>query len=261
MSGDLTGRVAVVTGGASGIGLAIASILSENGATVVIADVDNAAASLAVSQIESAGGSASSVTCDVTSESDVTDLFNDIEARSGRLDILVNNAIRLPSETIDTMTLDEWQVDIAVPLTGTYLCTKHALGPMRDQQSGVILNMASVNAFSFLGHDAYSAAKAGIVSLTKSVAVRNGPLGIRCNAIAPGTIRTDQWNTRLEAEPELLDRLARWYPLGRVGRPSDVANAAYFLVSDAAEWITGTVLTVDGGLLAGYPLLAAEYDG
>ncbi|GMQ94789.1 MAG: SDR family oxidoreductase [Acidimicrobiia bacterium] len=261
MSSDLTDRVAVVTGGAAGIGLAISSILSENGATVVIADVDETAASGAVDELRAAGRSASSSRCDVTVESDVQATFEEVAERYGRLDILVNNAVAMSSVRIESMTLDEWNMDIGVPLTGAFLCTKYALEPMKERRSGAILNITSVNAFAFFGHDAYSAAKAGIVSLTKSVAVRNGPFGIRCNAIAPGTVLTEKWDTRVHANPELPDRLRAWYPLGRLGQPSDIANAAHFLVSDAAQWITGSVLTVDGGLLAGYPLMAAEYDG
>jgi NAD(P)-dependent dehydrogenase (short-subunit alcohol dehydrogenase family) len=122
---------------------------------------------------------------------------------------------------------------------------------MIRRKSGVILNVSSVNALGYFGNEAYSAAKAGILSLTRSLAVRYGPSGIRANAIAPGTLKTPAWEERSSRDPEIFDRVASWYPLGRVGEPEDIANAALFLASDEASWITGVVLPVDGGLLAG----------
>jgi len=140
---------------------------------------------------------------------------------------------------------------VAVVLKSVFLCSKAVLRPMIDRRRGVIVNIASVNGLSALGNEAYSAAKAGVISLTQGIAVRYGGQGIRCNAIAPGTIRTPIWQTRMDRDPEVFERLVKWYPLGRVGEPDDVANAALFLASEEASWITGTVLPVDGGLLAG----------
>src|SRR5256885_5610822 len=122
---------------------------------------------------------------------------------------------------------------------------------MSERHSGVSVNIASVKGLSALGNEAYSAAKAGMINLTQGIAVRYGGHGIRCNAIAPGTIRTPIWQERVERDPAVFQRLVKWYPLGRVGEPDDIANAAMFLASDEAAWITGTVLRVDGGLLAG----------
>lgn len=122
---------------------------------------------------------------------------------------------------------------------------------MTRNGSGVILNISSVNALGYYGNEAYSAAKAGILSLTRSLAVRYGPHGVRVNAIAPGTLRTPAWEKRREEDPEVFERVARWYPLGRIGEPEDVAGAALFLASDEAAWISGAVLPVDGGLNAG----------
>jgi NAD(P)-dependent dehydrogenase (short-subunit alcohol dehydrogenase family) len=122
---------------------------------------------------------------------------------------------------------------------------------MAESGSGVILNISSVNALGYYGNEAYSAAKAGLLSLTRSLAVRYGPSGIRVNAIAPGSLRTPAWEQRKENDPAVFERIAKWYPLGRVGEPEDVAGAALFLASDEAVWITGAVLPVDGGLTAG----------
>src|SRR5215211_7585898 len=136
-------------------------------------------------------------------------------------------------------------------LKGPFLCSQAVLPDMVENGSGVILNISSVNALGYYGNEAYSAAKAGILSLTRSLAVRYGPSGIRINAIAPGTLRTPAWEERRRANPEVFERLTKWYPLGRVGEPEDVAGAALFLASDDAAWITGAVLPVDGGLTAG----------
>lgn len=132
---------------------------------------------------------------------------------------------------------------------------------MLARRHGVFVNIASVNALLGLGNDAYSAAKAGLVSLTRSVATRHGPDGIRANAICPGTVRTPIWQDVLERTPDVFERLARWYPLGRVGEPEDVARAALFLASEEASWISGAVLPVDGGLTAGLHRMAVELQG
>ena len=129
---------------------------------------------------------------------------------------------------------------------------------MIERGSGAILNIASVNGMAFFANEAYSTAKAGMINLTRSMAVRYGRHGIRVNAIAPGTIRTPLWQERIDKEPAIFERLVRWYPLGRVGEPDDVARAAVFLASDDAAWITGEVLRVDGGLLAGNAQMARE---
>ncbi|HEX2243270.1 MAG TPA: SDR family oxidoreductase, partial [Gammaproteobacteria bacterium] len=125
-------------------------------------------------------------------------------------------------------------------------------------RSGVILNISTVNALAYYGNEAYSAAKAGVLSLTRSLAVRYGPFGVRANAIAPGTLRTSAWKERRQRDPDVFERLAKWYPLGRVGEPEDVAGAALFLASDEAAWISGAMLPVDGGLTVGNLQMARE---
>jgi NAD(P)-dependent dehydrogenase (short-subunit alcohol dehydrogenase family) len=151
-----------------------------------------------------------------------------------------------------------WDKDVDVCLKGVFLCSRRVLPRMIERRKGVILNISSVNGLAYLGNEAYSAAKAAVINLTQSIAVRYGPQGIRANAIAPGTIRTPIWQERIQKEPNIFERLKRWYPLGRVGEPEDVANAALFLASDEASWITGIVLRVDGGLMAGNGVMTQE---
>jgi meso-butanediol dehydrogenase/(S,S)-butanediol dehydrogenase/diacetyl reductase len=140
---------------------------------------------------------------------------------------------------------------VDVVLKSVFLCSRAVLPSKIERRGGAIVNIASVNGLSALGNEAYSAAKAGVINLTQGIAVRYGPHGVRCNAVAPGTIRTPVWQERVKRDPRVFERLVKWYPLGRVGEPDDVANAVMFLASEEASWITGTVLCVDGGLLAG----------
>ena len=182
-------------------------------------------------------------------------------AAFGRIDILVNNAGA--SQGDDILTFDEatWDWNLAVVLKSVYLCSRAVLPQMIERRSGAIVNISSVNGIVGLGEEAYSAAKAGMNVLTKNMAVKYGRFGIRVNAICPGTIRTPIWGPRLEKDPLIFEKLAKWYPLGRVGEPEDIANAALFLASDEASWITGTILIVDGGLLAGSYRMTLELEG
>jgi len=156
------------------------------------------------------------------------------------------------------MDEEVWDRDLRGVVTSAFLCSKRVLRPMIERRSGVIVNIASVNGLAYVGNEAYSAGKAAMINMTQSIAVRYGRYGIRCNAVAPGSIATPAWQERVDKEPDVLDRLVKWYPLGRVGTPEDVAGAVLFLASDDASWITGTVLRVDGGLLAGNDVMTNE---
>jgi meso-butanediol dehydrogenase/(S,S)-butanediol dehydrogenase/diacetyl reductase len=169
----------------------------------------------------------------------------------GPVDVLVNNAAKATDADFLGLGEESWDEDVTVTLKGPFLCSQSVLADMTKRGSGVILNIGSVNALGYYGNEAYSAAKAGLLNLTRSLAVRYGPSGIRVNAIAPGSLRTPAWEQRREKDPDVFERVSRWYPLGRVGEPEDVAGAALFLASDDAAWITGAVLPVDGGLTAG----------
>jgi NAD(P)-dependent dehydrogenase (short-subunit alcohol dehydrogenase family) len=245
----LDGKRALVTGGGSGIGRATCRRFAAEGATVVVADLLGERAEEVAAEI---GGTA--VKADVTVAADVARM---VEA-AGRIDVLVNNAGGGFADDLLEISEEEWDTDVTVNLKSAFLCSKAVLPGMIEQGSGVIVSIASVNGIAFFANEPYSAAKAGLISLTRSMAVRYGKHGIRAVAIAPGTIRSPLWQERVDKEPAIFERLVRWYPLGRVGEPEDVATAAAFLASDDASWISGDVLRVDGGLLAGNAQMARE---
>ncbi len=244
-------RVVIVTGGGSGLGRVLAHRFAEEGAAVVVADLARGRAVAVAEEIFDQGGDSLAQTTDVADTSEVEDMVEATHEAFGPVDVLINNAAK--ATDADFLSLGEraWDDDVNVTLKGSFVCSQAVLPDMVENGSGVILNISSVNALGYYGNEAYSAAKAGILSLTRSLAVRYGPSGIRVNAIAPGTLRTPAWEQRRRANPEVFEHLRRWYPLGRVGEPEDVAGAALFLASDEAAWITGAVLPVDGGLTAG----------
>jgi NAD(P)-dependent dehydrogenase (short-subunit alcohol dehydrogenase family) len=244
-------RVTIVTGGGSGLGRVLAHRFAAEGAAVIVADVAGEHASAVVDEISDSGGRSLSQTTNVTDASDVRAMVETAREAFGPVDILVNNAARATDADFLSLGEETWDEDVNVTLKGPFLCSQTVLADMVENGSGVIINISSVNALGYYGNEAYSAAKAGLLNLTRSLAVRYGPSGIRVNAIAPGTLRTPAWEQRTEVDPDIFERVARWYPLGRVGEPEDVVGAALFLASDEAAWITGTVLPVDGGLTAG----------
>jgi NAD(P)-dependent dehydrogenase (short-subunit alcohol dehydrogenase family) len=252
------GRVVVITGGGSGLGRVLAHSFAAEGAAVVVADVVGDHATAVADEISEVGGRSLAHTADVTDASDVKAMVETTREAFGPVEILVNNAARATDADFLDLSEETWEEDVAITLKGPFLCSQAVLADMTENRSGVILNIASVNALTYFGNEAYSAAKAGILSLTRSLAVRYGPFGVRVNAIAPGTLRTPAWEQRRQKDPEVLERVSRWYPLGRVGEPEDVAGAALFLASDEASWISGAVLPVDGGLTAGNLQMAQE---
>jgi meso-butanediol dehydrogenase/(S,S)-butanediol dehydrogenase/diacetyl reductase len=244
-------RVIIVTGGGSGLGRVLAHRFAEEGAAVVVADLERGRAVAVAEEILDEGGDSLALTTDVTDASEVKAMVEATREAFGPVDVLINNAAKATDADFLSLREGAWDQDVAITLKGPFLCSQAVLADMMQNGSGVILNISSVNALGYYGNEAYSAAKAGIISLTRSLAVRYGPSGIRVNAIAPGTLRTPAWEQRRRKNPEVFERLMKWYPLGRVGEPEDVAGAALFLASDEAAWITGTVLPVDGGLTAG----------
>lgn len=245
------GRVAIITGGGSGLGRLLAHRFAAEGAAVVVADVVEARANAIAEEIAEAGGKALPQTTDVTSAADVRAMVEAARKAFGPVCILVNNAAKATDTDFLELSEETWTEDVDIVLKGAFLCSQAVVPDMRKNGSGVILNISSVNAFAYYGNEAYSAAKAGLLSLTRSLAVRYGPQGVRANAIAPGTLRTPAWEERAQKDPGVFERVAGWYPLGRIGEPEDVAGAALFLASDEAAWISGAVLPIDGGLSAG----------
>jgi NAD(P)-dependent dehydrogenase (short-subunit alcohol dehydrogenase family) len=251
-------RVVIITGSGSGLGRVLAHSFAGEGAAVVVADVVDQRATTVADEISEAGGSSLAQITDVTNAAGVEAMVGAARETFGSVDILVNNAAKATDADFLEVSEEAWDEDVAIALKGSFLCSQAVLGEMTENRSGVIINISSVNAFAYFGNEAYSAAKAGIVNLTRSLAVRYGPFGVRVNAIAPGTLRTPAWEERRQKDPDVFDRVAKWYPLGRIGEPEDVAGAALFLASDEAAWISGAVLPVDGGLTAGNMEMARE---
>ncbi|MGQ9492377.1 MAG: 3-oxoacyl-[acyl-carrier-protein] reductase [Anaerolineae bacterium] len=245
--GELNGKVAVVTGASRGIGRAIALKLASLGAKVVVNYRSNqAAAEEVVQQIRGMGGEAIAVQADVSIYDDAQRLIQSALGHFGRLDILVNNAGTTRDTLLVRMSEEDWDVVINTNLKGAFNCTKAAQRPMIKQRYGRIVNITSIAGLAGNpGQANYAAAKAGLVGFTKAVAKEVGARNITVNAVAPGYIPTDLTAT---LPPELVAKGIEMTPLGRPGTPEDIANAVAFLVSDEASYITGQVLSVDGGL-------------
>lgn len=250
-----TEQVVLVTGAGSGIGRATAGLFAAEGAQVVVLDIDGDRAAETAEALDGAVA----MTLDIRDLAAAAAALDQLQADFGRVDVLVNNAMRISAGELDERDDDADMLDeLDVDLLGAFRMIRVCLPAMRRQKRGAIVNVASVNGLAYFGNDVYSAAKAGLVSLTRSVAARHGRDGIRCNAVAPGTIATPTWTERAEAEPGFLERVGSYYPLGRVGRPEEVADAIAFLASDQASWITGVTLPVDGGLLTGQVAMARD---
>ncbi|MER5684260.1 SDR family NAD(P)-dependent oxidoreductase [Streptomyces sp. NPDC002205] len=238
----------LITGAGQGIGAATARRLAGEGARVLVTDLDGDRAEHTAAAIRKTGATAEALPCDVGDRAAVEAAVARAVEAFGTLDVLVNNAYRCTPDTplFEDEPDDVWQGDLDATLTGPYRCSRAALPHLVASGRGSIVNIGSVNGEQDFGNHAYSAAKAGLGSLTRTLAGHAGPRGVRVNLVAPGTIRTDAWAGRdLE-----LDRVSAVYPLGRVGEPDDIAAAVAFLASRDAAWITGTTLRVDGGLLA-----------
>jgi NAD(P)-dependent dehydrogenase (short-subunit alcohol dehydrogenase family) len=256
----LAGKVAIVTGAASGIGAATAEALAREGARIVVADIDVDGAHRQAGRIRNAGGDAIGVAVDIGNESEVRALIEQAVTSFGRLDVVHNNAaathlggtLDVPVHEAD---LKVWSQTMHVNVCGTMLVTKHALTQMLAQGAGSIINSASAAALAGdLGHPAYSASKAAIISLTQSVATSYGKAGIRCNAVVPGLILTAAAEIAFAgARGEMM---LRHHLTPRLGRPEDVAAAVVYLASDESAFVTGHVLRIDGGSSAQLPYVA-----
>ena len=257
---QVSGKVAIVTGGASGIGEACAETLAREGASVLITDIDDTLGKGVVERITKAGGKAHYVRHDVRDEGAWPCIVADAEKRYGRLDIMVANAGIGIMSPIATMTLADWQRQQAINLDGVFLSIKYSIPAMKRVGGGSIVLMSSVAGLRGApGLAAYSATKGGVRLLAKSVALEHAADNIRCNSVHPGIIATPIWEkiptgaegNRRNAPIDPRERAAASVPLPRVGEAQDIANGVLFLSSDASNYITGQELVIDGGMTAG----------
>ncbi|WP_028266080.1 3-oxoacyl-ACP reductase FabG [Arthrobacter sp. MA-N2] len=241
----LQGKTAIITGGGQGIGLAIAEKFLSHGASVLVADIDGEKAAEAIAPLADAGGDIAAHGCDVTVESDQSSLVRAALDRFGRIDILVNNAGVTRDGYISKLTEFDYDLVLGVSLKGAWLGMRAVAPLFRQQGSGAIVNMSSLSGkIGNPGQTNYSAAKAGLIGLTKAGAKEFGTAGVRVNAVQPGLVRTAM---TLAMKPEIFAAKEAEVPLGRAGRPEEVADAVVFLSSPMASYINGAVLEVTGG--------------
>jgi 3-oxoacyl-[acyl-carrier protein] reductase len=244
----LKDRVAIVTGGARGIGKAIVLILIREGAKVAIVDVDKGGLETLQNEIEKSKGDIINISCDITKSSEVKEMVGQVKRSLGRIDILVNNAGIIRRGTIETVTEEDWDRVIEVNLKGTFNCCKAVVDIMKQQGYGKIINVSSIagKMGDITSAPGYGPSKAGVDALTKTLARQLASYHINVNAVSPHAIETEmsaQWSE--ERRKEIIASI----PLGRLGKPEDVAEAVLFLASDSASFITGEILDVNGGAL------------
>jgi NAD(P)-dependent dehydrogenase (short-subunit alcohol dehydrogenase family) len=253
MSGRLAGRVALVTGGASGIGRATCRLFAGEGAVVAVADIDEPGGRAVAEEIGRAGGSAAFHRLDVTREADWAAAVERVLREHGRLDVLVNNAGRggAPARAVaERVQVGDWELTMAANATSVMLGTKHAIPAMRRTGGGAIVNVVSIYAMvGSRGGTAYHASKGAARALTRAAAVQYAPEGIRVNAVFPGFVETAM-TAELHAQPGVREERTALTPLGRLAEPEDIAPGILYLASDEARFVTGTELVIDGGMTA-----------
>lgn len=250
----------LVTGGAGDIGRALARRFLADGHRVVLLDRNEAALD-GVAQELPDGARLARIAADVTDGALIRDAVARAETELGSISVLVNNAGGVTAPTLAATDEAAWLADLDLNLSGAWRCVRAVQDGMMARGRGIIINISSANATGIYGYPAYSAAKAGLEHFTRFLAVELGRYGIRANAIAPGSVKTQAWNERVAQDPEIFERVKRWYPLGDVCVPDDVAGVAAFLIGPDARMITGAVIAVDGGLTAGSTTMAREFCG
>ena len=253
MSGQFAGKTVAITGAAGGIGQWLCRFFGREGATIAALDRNETVNELAQA-LGKEGIAAKAAVADIASADAVKAAFESF----GDVHLLVNNAGVSRHPTLAVTDPKGWEADMAANLNGAYACAHAVLPQMVARRSGNIVNVGSVNGLTALGDPAYSAAKAGMIAMTKALALEYGRYGIRANCVLPGTVRTPLWDARKAKDANVLKQLERWYPLGRIVEPEEVARVIAFLASDAASAVTGVALPVDCGLTAGNIVMARE---
>ena len=251
------GKVVAITGAADGIGQSLCRYFLDAGAKIAAIDKSEHVAGLAA-ELKAPAGLMEPAVADIGDAAQVARAFAALVAALGPIDVLVNNAGGSDHPTLAATDPAGWQREINTNLNSAYNCAHAVIPGMKARGAGVIIAVGSVNGLSALGDAAYSAGKAGMISLTRSLAQEYGCYGIRSNIVLPGTVRTPLWQKRAAKDPKVLETLKRWYPLGRIVEPEDVAQAVGFLASDAAAAITGVALPVDCGLTSGNIVMTRE---
>ncbi len=249
---EFEGRVAFVTGAASGIGRAASRLFAARGARVVLADLEREAGEAVAEEIRSTGAEAVFVETDVADDAAVARAVATATERFGRLDCAYNNAgLSGPPNFVADMPEDQWRRTIDVMLTGVFLCMKHEIPAILESGGGAIVNCASgAGLIGFPGQSAYVASKHGVIGLTRAAALEYGSRGIQINSICPGTARTGMVEDVVRETPELQQELERLHPIGRIAEPEEIAEAALWLCTERASFVLGTALSVDGGYVA-----------
>jgi NAD(P)-dependent dehydrogenase (short-subunit alcohol dehydrogenase family) len=251
------GKVVAVTGAAGGIGQAVCRYFATEGAAIAAID-KKASVTTFADELKRDGVKAAHAVADIGNAASIAEAFSHLAAELGLVDILINNAGFSDHPTLARTDPAGWQADMNGNLNGAYNCAHAVLPGMQKKRQGSIIAVGSVNGLAALGDPAYSAAKAGMISLTRSLALEYGRFGIRSNIVLPATVRTPLWDKRAKKDPKVLATLMRWYPLGRIVEPIDVARVIGFLASDAAAAVTGAAIPVDCGLTAGNIVMARE---
>ncbi|RQH05316.1 SDR family oxidoreductase [Paraburkholderia dinghuensis] len=249
-------RVVLVTGASGGIGRALCKRFLDAGDTVLALDRDEALAQSL--RVDFGGERLEALVADVSDAAAMSDAVSAGVAARGPVDVVVANAGGALGTTLARTDAAEWRRDIDLNLNGAYYTVEAVRQSMIERQRGAIVLIGSVNGLTALGHPAYSAAKAGLVSYTKALAIELGQYGIRANLVCPGTVKTPAWQARVDRHPQIFEELKKWYPLGDVAAPEDIADAVHFLASPQARVITGVALPVDAGLMAGNRMMANE---
>ncbi len=254
---EFTGKVVAITGAAGGIGREMCRHFAARGASIAALDRSDAVVSFG-RELRDSGATVETAVVDIGDADAVAAAFTSVTSVLGAVDILINNAGATRNPSLEHTTPEGFREDVNLNLNGAYNCTHAVLPAMMARRAGAIVNIGSVNGLAALGDAAYSAGKAGMISLTKALALEFGRFNIRANIVCPGTVRTPIWDERVARNPDVLRQLERWYPLGRIAEPIEVIRAVAFLASDAASAITGVVLPVDCGLTAGNIVMARE---